>query len=299
MPLGSKKASAARARAAKTAPKIIIASDSSTNSSQSDNCHWDGTEGDKVPQLFEPFLSARAHNHSGSDTEWACEDGLLPSGDESSDSDKDLEGLDLLRSFALAGEKEDAVIIAYNAITEHKSKRTWAAAEKIGYLTEAGAQLEYGKNYEGYWDGTMFMVQLRDKIIPAFETAHGAGYQMLLMVDHSQGHCMYRLDALIVSRMNLSPGGKQAFMRNGWWMDGNVRRTQTMVYPADHTDHPGQPKGIKAVLQERGLWPEGKFLKECKKAIHTAPRNCCAVRMLELEPDFLEQRSMIAEHSCR
>ncbi|KAJ7706607.1 hypothetical protein B0H16DRAFT_1345852 [Mycena metata] len=116
----------------------------------------------------------------------------------------------------------------------------------VGYLTEAGAQLEYGKNYEGYWDGTMFMVQLRDKIIPAFETAHGAGYQMLLMVDHSQGHCMYRLDALIVSRMNLGPGGKQAFMRNGWWMDGNVRRTQTIVYPADHTDHPGQPKGIKA-----------------------------------------------------
>ncbi|KAJ7186678.1 hypothetical protein C8R46DRAFT_880233, partial [Mycena filopes] len=132
----------------------------------------------------------------------------------------------------------------------------------VGYLTDAGAQLEYGKNYEGYWDGTMFMVQvcpslfslplnehylqLRDKIIPAFEAAHGAGYQMLLMVDHSQGHCMYRLDALIVSRMNLGPGGKQAFMRDGWWMDGNIRRTQTMVYPADHPDHPGQPKGIKA-----------------------------------------------------
>jgi hypothetical protein len=35
---------------------------------------------------------------------------------------------------------------------------------------------------------------------------------------------MYRLDALLVSRMNLNPGGKQAVMRNGWWMDGNIRR---------------------------------------------------------------------------
>ncbi|KAJ7123914.1 hypothetical protein C8R46DRAFT_928093 [Mycena filopes] len=120
----------------------------------------------------------------------------------------------------------------------------------VGYITDAGAQLEYGKNYEGYWDGTMFMVQLRDKIIPAFKAAHGAGYQMLLMVDHSQGHYMYRLDTLIVSRMNLGPGGKQASMRDGWWMDGIVRRTQKMVYPADHPDYPGQPKGMKIYLRD-------------------------------------------------
>ncbi|KAJ7065551.1 hypothetical protein C8F01DRAFT_982828 [Mycena amicta] len=141
----------------------------------------------------------------------------------------------------------------------------------VGYVADAGAQLEYGKNYEGYWDGTMFMVQvrcsllifhlnnsysaqLREKIIPAFEAAHGAGYQMLIMVDHSQGHCMYRLDALIVSRMNLSPGGKQATMCDGWWMDGTVRRTQKMVYPADHLKYPGLPKGIKALNFIEFFW---------------------------------------------
>ncbi|KAJ7865737.1 hypothetical protein B0H14DRAFT_3442767 [Mycena olivaceomarginata] len=78
----------------------------------------------------------------------------------------------------------------------------------VGYILDAGEELEYGKSYEGYWDGTKFMVQLKNKIIPAFEATHGPGYQMLLMVDHSQGHCMYRLDALLVSRMNLNPGGK-------------------------------------------------------------------------------------------
>jgi hypothetical protein len=118
---------------------------------------------------------------------------------------------------------------------------------------------------------------------------------MLLMVDHSQGHCMYRLDALLVSRMNLNPGGKQAHMRDGWWMDGSVRRIQKMDYPADHREFPGEPKGMKVVLQERGLWPAGRFVKECKKGLHAAARDCCATRMLELQPDFLAQRSMIAE----
>ncbi|KAJ7664784.1 hypothetical protein B0H14DRAFT_2425076 [Mycena olivaceomarginata] len=153
----------------------------------------------------------------------------------------------------------------------------------VGYITDAGEELEYGKSYEGYWDGTKFMVQVRhhfihsitlnnqyyfqlkNKIIPAFEAAHRPGYQMLLMVDHSQGHCMYRLDALLVSRMNLNPGSKKALMRDGWWMDGNVRRVQKMVFPADHPEHPGQPKGMKVVLQERGLFFWGtvkKYLRD-------------------------------------
>ena len=53
-------------------------------------------------------------------------------------------------------------------------------------------------------------IQLKEKIIPAFEHAHGAGYQMLLMVDNSQGHSAYAKDALLTSRMNMNPGGKQA-----------------------------------------------------------------------------------------
>ncbi|KAJ7130810.1 hypothetical protein C8R43DRAFT_831687, partial [Mycena crocata] len=128
-----------------------------------------------------------------------------------------------------------------------------------GHLVDAGEQIEYGKNYDGYWDGQMFMKQLITKIIPSFEAKHGPGFQMLLMLDHSQGHCMYALDALLVSRMNLNPGGKQAHMRDGWWMDGDVRRAQKMDYPADHLEFPGQPKGMKAILEERRLWPTGRF----------------------------------------
>jgi hypothetical protein len=35
------------------------------------------------------------------------------------------------------------------------------------------------------------------------------------MVDNSQGHSAYAADALLVSRMNMKPGGKQAYIRNG------------------------------------------------------------------------------------
>ncbi|KAJ7865839.1 hypothetical protein B0H13DRAFT_2352779 [Mycena leptocephala] len=150
--------------------------------------------------------------------------------------------------------------------------KSWVLEGEQPRKKDAGEELEYGKSYEGYWDGTKFIVQLKNKIIPAFEAAHGPGYQMLLMVDHSKGHRMYRLDAPLVSRMNLNPGGKQALMCDGWWMDRNVRRVQKMVFPADHPEHPGQPKGMKVILQERGLWPQGKLVKECKKGIHTAPR---------------------------
>lgn len=52
---------------------------------------------------------------------------------------------------------------------------------------------------------------MAEKIILAFEAAHGAGYQALFIIDNSQGHSAYAEDALHVgSRMNVNPGGKQA-----------------------------------------------------------------------------------------
>ncbi|KAM6490142.1 hypothetical protein JOM56_014461 [Amanita muscaria] len=42
----------------------------------------------------------------------------------------------------------------------------------VGWLKEASQTLEYGKNYDGYWNGELFVKQLKEKIIPAFESAH-------------------------------------------------------------------------------------------------------------------------------
>jgi hypothetical protein len=66
-----------------------------------------------------------------------------------------------------------------------------------------------------------------------------------------------------------------------------------MVFPVDHTEFPDQPKGIKAVLIERGLWVEG-LLMHCKKCDPEAT-DCCARQILNLQPDFAEQHSLVQE----
>ncbi|KAF9642133.1 hypothetical protein BDM02DRAFT_3106013 [Thelephora ganbajun] len=115
----------------------------------------------------------------------------------------------------------------------------------MGWLKSASQSLEYGKNYEGYWNGELFVKQLKEKIIPAFEDAHGPGYQALFLIDNSQGHSAYSADALLASRMNLHPGGKQARMRDGWFIQNGQKVTQPMVFPNDHPEFPNQPKGMK------------------------------------------------------
>ena len=99
-------------------------------------------------------------------------------------------------------------------------------------------------------------LQLTEKIIRTFEEAHGPGYQALIMVDDSQGHSAYAADALLVSHMNMKPAGKQACMRDGWYVWDENRITQPMVFPADHPDFPSIPKGMKQVIPRvRHLYP--------------------------------------------
>ncbi|KAJ3553136.1 hypothetical protein NP233_g12718 [Leucocoprinus birnbaumii] len=175
-------------------------------------------------------------------------------------------------------------------------------ASTVGWLKDASRTLEYGKNYEGYWNGELFVKQIKEQIIPAFERAYPPNYQMLLMVDNSQGHSAYAEDALLVSRMNMGPGGKQAMLRDGWYIGQDGRRiTQKMVFPSDHPDFPGQPKGLRQVLEERGLFRKGLVLM-CRKSkdgtrdkCASGATDCCARRILELQPDFQEQRSLVQE----
>ena len=106
--------------------------------------------------------------------------------------------------------------------------------------------------------------QLREKIIPAFEKAHGPGYQALIMVDNSQGHSAYGVDALLTSHMNLRPGGKQAQLRDGWFIHNGEKVIHPMIFPPNRAEFPDQPNGIGAVLIERGLWVAGLTMN-CKK----------------------------------
>lgn len=134
--------------------------------------------------------------------------------------------------------------------------------------------------------------QLKEKIIPTFEKYHGAGYKALIIVDNSQGHSAYATNTLLTSRMNLRPGGKQAGLRDGWYLKDNQKVIQAMVFPPDHPEYPNEPKGMKQVLMERGLWKDGLRM-QCKDSCKTT--DCCAKHILDLQPDFKSQRSLVQE----
>ncbi|KAE9384236.1 hypothetical protein BT96DRAFT_842544, partial [Gymnopus androsaceus JB14] len=140
----------------------------------------------------------------------------------------------------------------------------------VGWLKEASQTLEYGKNYDGYWNGELFVKQLIEQIIPAFERAHGAGYRALIMVDHSQGHSAYSNDALLAQWMNLNPGGKQACMRSGWFIRGSQKIIQPMIFAQNHAEFPDKAKGMKQVLIERVK----KYLRDhCDYSFNTLQQN--------------------------
>jgi hypothetical protein len=113
------------------------------------------------------------------------------------------------------------------------------------------------------------------------------------MVDNSQGHSAYAEDALLVSRMNVRPGGKQARMQNGWFSHNGQKITQPMVFPSDHPHFPNKPKGMKAVLTERGLFQSGLHGK-CQKCDGDNDA-CCNKHILELQPDFQDQKSLVQQ----
>jgi len=116
------------------------------------------------------------------------------------------------------------------------------------------------------------------------------------MVDNSQGHSAYAEDALVASRMNVNPGGAQARMRDGWFLKNGVKIVQPMVFPPNHPDFPDQPKGLRHILLERGINTAAsqKLHGKCKKC-EPGVSGCCCRRIMENEPDFLEQKSLVQE----
>lgn len=74
-------------------------------------------------------------------------------------------------------------------------------------------------------------------------------------------------------------------------------QSQRMVFADDYPDEKlrGKPKGIKQVLIERGLWKDSllKICLKCKDKIDNPQLDCCAQWILELQPDFQAQKSLL------
>jgi len=193
------------------------------------------------------------------------------------------------------------------------------------YATEV---IKYGsgKGDDGWWNAEK-MVQQSKKAIEVFNKAFPNDIAVFAF-DNSSSHACKAPDALVASRMNLGSGGKQPVMHPTLLPDGTI---QSMVYQRSDRkwDHPhdfvgeelvGKPKGMRRVLQERGLWRDD-LRKQCgrqKKAklrpqsfsdrlfeetmeeheARTVDRcevgkGCCALRILEAQHDFRNEKSLL------
>ncbi|RPA97464.1 hypothetical protein L873DRAFT_1771265 [Choiromyces venosus 120613-1] len=107
--------------------------------------------------------------------------------------------------------------------------------------------------------------------------------------------------------MNLTPGGENTVpMRDAWFVKVDrpheIQR-QSMMLPD------GRLKGLRIVLQERGLWPIGrKFLAQCSipgdsprtmklnpTCKYASNASCCAQAPLSSQPDFQAQKGELQE----
>ena len=123
---------------------------------------------------------------------------------------------------------------------------------------EARVLLEYGEGKEGYWTSERFLSQMEaaDKIAE-IKYPKSEGYKVVWVFDNSSCHNAYSDDALLASRMNAKPGGKQPALRNTIWNG----QAQKMVFSI------GVPKGQIQILKERHCYVQGMKLEEMRKVI--------------------------------
>ena len=111
-------------------------------------------------------------------------------------------------------------------------------------LPQSGREIfEYGKNKEGYWNNDLFLEQMQVAIRVAEAKYPPRVFSHVWVFDHSCGHTAYAPDALVASRVNKKPGGKQPAMRDTVWAGK----------PQKLNMDDGTPKGAAMILEERGI----------------------------------------------
>lgn len=162
-----------------------------------------------------------------------------------------------------------------------------------------------------WWKCENLIKQVIDHAIPIFEATYPE-CQAVFFFDNATGHSAYALDALRASVMNLSPAGRQPLMRDGFFSTSTGIQIQSMNF--DSTDPlipvhwQGKPKGLKQILQERGLWNDKLHLKcryidiEGKKhdtsitdCIILRQGQCCARSLMAVQLDFQQQKGLLQE----
>jgi hypothetical protein len=149
-------------------------------------------------------------------------------------------------------------------------------------VTNARKIIYPGKNHNGWWDLKQLMDQTQNAV-DIFEYLHPNKVGVWLF-DCSLVHEGLATDTLNVNNMNVNPSYKQKHLWSTTIPLNNPSpkpghpdtcgMPQDMVYPDDHPipELQGQPKGMKAVLQEReSVWDgfvdrhSGKVVGKCRR----------------------------------
>ena len=147
-----------------------------------------------------------------------------------------------------------------------------ARSSQPTFPTTARATLEYGADKGGYWNSQKFLTNVKDAIKIAKFKYPEDKHTVVFVFDSSSCHRAYAPDALNAKTMNVKPGGAQPPLRDTTW----AGRVQKLV------DSNGVPKGMKQVLNERG--------------INTATLKANDMReILSNHSDFLSEKTMV-EH---
>lgn len=102
--------------------------------------------------------------------------------------------------------------------------------EKTGLrYTKAVKVFEYGKNNDGYWDGTKLHQQVVNKALPIAEALY-LSYSLLFLYNNATSHSIYAKNALQVKDINKGTGGQQPQLRNRWFNCGHVQINQPMNF---------------------------------------------------------------------
>jgi transposase len=145
----------------------------------------------------------------------------------------------------------------YLALTTKQYKMAKVKDKTISQF--ARETLEYGESRDGYLTSDKFMKQLEKAVkIAEFKYPISDGWKIIWIFDHSSCHTAMSNDA---SRMNVKPGGKQPRKHDTFW-SGEM---QSMV------DSSGVPKGMRLVLQERGICTDTLVAEDMRIILRNHP----------------------------
>ena len=174
-------------------------------------------------------------------------------------------------------------------------------SELVPQCRNAHILLRPGKNQDGYFSSEDLIKQT-SKAIDIFEELQPDG-QMLIIFDNATTHHAQSSDGLSALHMPFHPRlwetkKQTAHMRDGSFITG---QSQSLYYPDSHCTYPGWFKGMKVILQERGIQLDKKTLAQCDKDAFgkcqdkSLTSKCCYCQVLYNQKDFQDQKGALQE----